>query len=151
MSTALLEAKSLSAGYGQANVLHEIDLRIEPGQVVVVLGANGAGKTTLMRSLAGLLPFSGTLEIGGKSVKNARPDQMVRRGVSLVPQGRGTLTGLSVTDNLRAGAVGRQDPGASRRIWTGGSPPSRGWPNGASRSPAPCPVASSRCSPSPER
>jgi branched-chain amino acid transport system ATP-binding protein len=112
MSTALLEAKSLSAGYGQANVLHEIDLRIEPGQVVVVLGANGAGKTTLMRSLAGLLPFSGTLEIEGKSIKNARPDQIVRLGVSLVPQGRGTLTGLSVTDNLRAGAVGRKDRGA---------------------------------------
>ena len=110
-TTALLEAKGLSAGYGQAAVLHGIDLRIEPGQVVVVLGANGAGKTTLMRSLAGMLPFSGTLEIEGNSIGNSRPDQMVSRGISLVPQGRGTLTGLSVIDNLRAGAVGRRDKG----------------------------------------
>jgi branched-chain amino acid transport system ATP-binding protein len=110
-TTALLEAKGLSAGYGQAAVLHGIDLRIEPGQVVVVLGANGAGKTTLMRSLAGMLPFSGTLEVEGNSIGNSRPDQMVSRGISLVPQGRGTLTGLSVIDNLRAGAVGRRDKG----------------------------------------
>lgn len=108
----LLQATSLSAGYGQADVLHEIDLRIDPGQVVVVLGANGAGKTTLMRALAGLLPFSGSLEVAGESLGKMRPDQMVQRGVSLVPQGRGTLTALSVIDNLRTGAVGRQEPGS---------------------------------------
>ena len=107
----LLEIRGLSAGYGQANVLHDVDLSIGAGQVVVVLGANGAGKTTLMRSLAGLLPFRGDLLVEGKSIGNVRPDQMVRHGVSLVPQGRGTLTALSVTDNLRAGAVGARQPG----------------------------------------
>jgi branched-chain amino acid transport system ATP-binding protein len=108
----LLETRHLSAGYGQAAVLHGIDLRIDPGQVVVVLGANGAGKTTLMRSLAGLLPFSGDLLVEGNHIGNVRPDQMVKEhGISLVPQGRGTLTGLSVTDNLRAGAVGARQSG----------------------------------------
>ena len=109
--TPLLETRALSAGYGQANVLHEIDLRIEPGQVVVVLGANGAGKTTLMRSLAGLLPFTGELLVEGSSIGSVRPDQMVQHGMSLVPQGRGTLTALSVTDNLRTGAVGAREKG----------------------------------------
>jgi branched-chain amino acid transport system ATP-binding protein len=111
MSTPLLETRSLSAGYGAANVLHEIDLKIQPGQVVVVLGANGAGKTTLMRSLAGLLPYSGSLLVEGQDVGSVRPDQMVGHGISLVPQGRGTLTGLSVLDNLRTGAVGRRERG----------------------------------------
>jgi branched-chain amino acid transport system ATP-binding protein len=111
VSAPLLETRKLSAGYGQALVLHEIDLRIDPGQVVVVLGANGAGKTTLMRSLAGLLPFSGDLVVDGADVGNPRPDQMVARGISLVPQGRGTLTALTVHDNLRAGAVGRRERG----------------------------------------
>jgi branched-chain amino acid transport system ATP-binding protein len=109
--SALLEARGLSAGYGQAHVLHGVDLTIEPGQVVVVLGANGAGKTTLMRSLAGLLPYDGELRVDGETVGTVRPDQMVARGVSLVPQGRGTLTALTVTDNLRTGAVGRRDSG----------------------------------------
>ena len=111
MSAPLLETRTLSAGYGAANVLHQIDLAIQPGHVVVVLGANGAGKTTLMRSLAGLLPYSGSLLVDGQEVGSVRPDQMVGHGISLVPQGRGTLTGLSVPDNLRTGAVGRRERG----------------------------------------
>lgn len=107
--TPLLEVRGLSAGYGQALVLRDVDLTVAPGQVVVVLGANGAGKTTLMRSLAGLLPFSGELSIDGETVGSTRPDRMVGRGISLVPQGRGTMTALSVLDNLRAGAVSRRD------------------------------------------
>lgn len=107
--TPLLEVRGLSAGYGQALVLRDVDLAVAPGQVVVVLGANGAGKTTLMRSLAGLLPYSGQLSIDGVAVGNTRPDRMVGHGISLVPQGRGTMTALSVLDNLRAGAVSRRD------------------------------------------
>ena len=109
MTAPLLQAKGLSAGYGQAMVLRDVDVEVAPGQVAVVLGANGAGKTTLMRSLAGLLPFSGELLVDGRAVRNSRPDKMVGHGVSLVPQGRGTMSALSVVDNLRAGAVSRRD------------------------------------------
>ncbi|GAA3523203.1 ABC transporter ATP-binding protein [Aeromicrobium panaciterrae] len=101
--TELLEVRGLRAGYGQVNVLNDVDLTVGTGEVVVVLGANGAGKTTLMRAMAGIIPHSGDVLVDGTSVGNPRPDQMLRHGVSLVPQGRGTLTALNVTDNLRVG------------------------------------------------
>ncbi len=104
-----VEARRLTAGYGGANVLHNVDLRVMPGEVVVVLGANGAGKTTLMRAIANLIPHSGELLVDGQTIGRSRPDEMLRRGVGLVPQGRGTLTTMSVRDNLRVGAVTRTD------------------------------------------
>lgn len=105
----LLEVRHLRGGYGQVNVLRDIDLTVGPGEVVVVLGANGAGKTTLMRAVSGLIPFTGELLVDGDVLRSPRPDQMLARGVSLVPQGRGTLTALSVRDNLRVGATGLAD------------------------------------------
>ncbi len=108
--TALLDAKSIVAGYGGLKVLHGISLYVDPQEIVVVLGANGAGKSTLLSVLAGQLPLSGgSVSVQGVEVKNPRSDIMLARGVSLVPQGRGTLAGLSVVDNLRAGAITRKD------------------------------------------
>jgi branched-chain amino acid transport system ATP-binding protein len=104
----LLEVRALRAGYGAANVLHGIDLGVAVGEIVVVLGANGAGKTTLMRAIASLIPHAGQICVDGQPVGRSRPDEMLRRGVGLVPQGRGTLTDLSVRDNLRIGAVSRK-------------------------------------------
>jgi branched-chain amino acid transport system ATP-binding protein len=104
----LLGISGLHAGYGAANVLHNVDLIVEAGEVVVVLGANGAGKTTLMRAISGLIPHTGQISIDGKAIGRVRPDDMLRHGVSLVPQGRGTLTAMSVRDNLRVGAVSRR-------------------------------------------
>ncbi|MBI1379137.1 MAG: ATP-binding cassette domain-containing protein [Frankiales bacterium] len=104
---ALLDVLGLRAGYGAANVLHGIDLYVDPGEVVVVLGANGAGKSTLLSAIAGLIPHTGDIRVQGRSVGRARPDQMLGHGVGLVPQGRGTLTAMTVRDNLRVGAVTR--------------------------------------------
>ena len=73
-----------------------------------MLGANGAGKTTLMRAISGLIPHTGDIRIDGKSVGRAHPERMLRHGVGLVPQGRGTLTDMTVRDNLRVGAVSRR-------------------------------------------
>ena len=101
----MLEIRGLRAGYGAANVLHGIDLTVGTGEVVVVLGANGAGKTTLMRAITGLIPHSGDVLVDGTSVGKSRPDVMLQLGVGLVPQGRGTLTAMTVRDNLRVGAV----------------------------------------------
>src|SRR5690606_12133360 len=78
-------------------------------EIVVVLGANGAGKSTLLKVLSGQLPFTGELSIDGRRLTNPHPAALLHRGVSLVPQGRGTLTAMSVLDNLRVGAVTRRD------------------------------------------
>ncbi|TQS41927.1 ABC transporter ATP-binding protein [Cryptosporangium phraense] len=104
---SLLEVTGLRAGYGGRDVLHGLDMQVDAGQVVVVLGANGAGKTTTMRALAGLISHRGDVTIDGAPL-GRRPDEIVRQGVSLVPQGRGTLD-ISVLDNLRVGAAVRKD------------------------------------------
>lgn len=108
MTAPLLSVRGLRAGYGPAEVLHGIDLDVAEGQVVVVLGANGAGKTTMMRALTGLIARRGEVQIAGSPLRQ-RPEQVVAAGVTLVPQGRGTLGQLSVLDNLRVGAASRRD------------------------------------------
>lgn len=108
-SGTLLTVRGLNAGYGDVNVLNGIDLHVDPGEIVVVLGPNGAGKTTLMRAVAGVIPHTGEIALRGEPVLRARPDQILNRGVSLIPQGRGTFSELTVVDNLRVGAISRRD------------------------------------------
>jgi branched-chain amino acid transport system ATP-binding protein len=107
--TALLRIGGLSAGYGQVEVLHKIDLEVQEGEVTVILGANGAGKTTTMRAISGMIPRKGDIEFESQSILKSSPEAIVRLGVAQVPQGRGTFTDLSVDDNLRAGAYVRRD------------------------------------------
>jgi branched-chain amino acid transport system ATP-binding protein len=108
-SGRLLDVRDLHAGYGPLPVLHGLDLHVDAGEIVVLLGANGAGKTTTLRALSGLLPARGTLDLDGRSILGVDPAELVRRGIAHVPQGRGTFTDLSVDDNLRAGAITRRD------------------------------------------
>jgi branched-chain amino acid transport system ATP-binding protein len=110
--SALLEVERLTAGYGAAQVLHDVDLTVDAGEVVVVLGANGAGKTTLMRAISGLIGRRGRVDFEARSLLGLRAEDVVARGISLVPQGRGTFTQLSVVDNLRVGAAVRGDRAA---------------------------------------
>ncbi len=105
----LLEVSGLGAGYGIVEVLFGIDLVVDEGEVVVVLGANGAGKTTTLRAISGMIPSTGSVMLHGESVSGRRPDQLVRRGIAHVPQGRGTVTALTVEENLRVGAYTRSD------------------------------------------
>jgi branched-chain amino acid transport system ATP-binding protein len=105
----LLEVSALSAGYGIVEVLFGVDLVVDPGEVVVVLGANGAGKTTTLRAISGMIPAAGQISFLGESVLGRRPDQLVKRGIAHVPQGRGTVTSLTVEENLRIGAFVRSD------------------------------------------
>jgi branched-chain amino acid transport system ATP-binding protein len=107
--TALLRIGNLSAGYGQVEVLHKIDLEVQEGEVAVILGANGAGKTTTMRAISGMIPRKGAIEFGGQNVIKSSPEAIVRLGIAQVPQGRGTFTDLTVEDNLRAGGYVRHD------------------------------------------
>ena len=103
MSAPLLNVAGLSAGYGQVQVLNGIDFTVADSEIVVILGANGAGKTTTMRSISGTIPRSGRISFDGESIGHAKPDAILRAGISQVPQGRGTFSDLTVEDNLLAG------------------------------------------------
>ncbi|GII58700.1 ABC transporter ATP-binding protein [Planotetraspora thailandica] len=106
MST--LELHGVHAGYGKAQVLHDVSLRVGDGSITTLLGANGAGKTTTLRAVSGLVRFTGQILLDGRQVP-AAPDAVARLGVAHVPQGRGTIGRLSVDDNLHAGALLRRD------------------------------------------
>ncbi len=111
----LLRVKGLTAGYGPVKVLDGLDLVVNEGEIVVMLGANGAGKTTTLRALSGVIQRSGTIELSGADISKATPEAIVRSGMVQVPQGRGTFPELSVEDNLHAGAFVRHDGAASVR------------------------------------
>jgi branched-chain amino acid transport system ATP-binding protein len=116
MSESILEVRGLVAGYGAAPVLKEVDLTVPRGTITAVLGANGAGKTTLLRTLSGLLkPTSGQIVFDGGDLRGAKVEQLVRRGLAHVPQGRGVVAELTVEENLRLGGLWRGDATALRR------------------------------------
>jgi len=106
---ALLEARGLTAGYGETNVLHGIDFAVEQGGVTALLGANGAGKSTTLRALCGMIRRSGEVVLDGTRIDRAATEDIVRRGVGHVPDGRGTFMELTVEENLRLGAYTRRD------------------------------------------
>jgi branched-chain amino acid transport system ATP-binding protein len=106
---SLLEVKGLQAGYGIVEVLFGIDLEVDAGELVVVLGANGAGKTTTLRAISGMIPGRGEVTFDGEEILGKRADVIVRKGIAHVPQGRGTITDLTVEENLRIGAFSRKD------------------------------------------
>ena len=106
---ALLEAKGLHAGYGQTRVLHGIDFAIGEGAITALLGANGAGKTTTLRALCGMVKTSGEIRFGGERIDGRATEDIVRRGIAHVPDGRGTFANLTTEENLRLGAYTRKD------------------------------------------
>ena len=100
--SVLLELRDVRAGYDGITVLHGVDLAVAAGQVVALLGPNGAGKTTTLRVAAGVHPVqSGRLLLGGRDLAGARPRDLARAGVCLIPEGRGVFPNLSIRDNLR--------------------------------------------------
>ena len=99
--TPLVEMRGVRAAYDGIDVLHGIDLAVGPGQVMAILGPNGAGKSTTLKVLAGLHPAaSGDVLVAGRRVNGARPDDLARRGLCLIPEGRGIFPNLSVRENL---------------------------------------------------
>lgn len=100
--TAALVTEGLDAGYGDVRIVSGLDLRVEEGEVVCLLGSNGAGKTTTLLTVAGVLPaLGGTLHLLGEPVRKARPHRLAQRGMTLVPQDRGIFYQLTVAENLR--------------------------------------------------
>lgn len=113
----LLNITGVNTFYGNIQALKGIDLHVEQGNIVTILGANGAGKTTTMKTIAGLLkPKQGKIEFLGEDVTGLRPDQLVRKGTALVPEGRAILAGMTVLENLEMGAYHRNDSEVGKDI-----------------------------------
>lgn len=107
---SLLKLTNISTFYEKIQALKSIDVTVEQGSIVTILGANGAGKTTMMNTIAGLLkPKEGSIHYLGKDVTGHRPDQLLRKGLALVPEGRGILATMTVLENLEMGAYHRND------------------------------------------
>ena len=109
----LLDLAQLSAGYGQRRVLHEVDMYVEDGEIVAILGANGAGKTTTLRAISGAIQRSGSLTFVGRSLLDCGAADAARLGIAHVPEGRGTMGQLTVLENLQLGAYVRRDTGVA--------------------------------------
>ena len=107
---AVLSLDRVSGGYGESDILHEVSMDIDAGEIVVVIGPNGAGKSTAMKAVFGLLRLSrGSVWLDGEEVTGMEPAQVVEKGVCYVPQTNNVFPTLSVQENLEMGAYIRKD------------------------------------------
>ena len=114
---SLLAIHGLHSGYGRIEVLRGIDLAVEQGLIVTLIGANGAGKTTLLKTISGLVrPSAGEIELEGVSIAGQPAHKIVAQGISHVAEGRAILKRMTVLDNLRMGGYVRSDSGLGRDI-----------------------------------
>lgn len=114
MST-LLEVSGLTAHYGDFQALFGVDLRLDAGETVAIIGANGAGKSTLMRAITGIARVTGgSVRLAGEEIQRLPAPDILQRGIAMVPEGRRLFPSLSVEENLLIGAHARQGDGA----WT---------------------------------
>jgi branched-chain amino acid transport system ATP-binding protein len=110
----LLELNDLTVLYGEIEAVRGISLAVEPGEVVTLLGSNGAGKSTTLRAISGLVrPSAGEILLDGHSIAGLGPEEIVRRGIAHVPEGRRVFPGLTVRENIMLGASNRK--GISKR------------------------------------
>ncbi len=112
----MLQLQDVTAGYGPTNCLNGISLEVREGEIVVLLGANGAGKTTTLMAISGLVAIrGGTMTFRGTPLNGVPADEIVRRGISHVPEGRRILPRLTILENLELGAYLRRDRAAIRQ------------------------------------
>ncbi|HEY8864036.1 MAG TPA: ABC transporter ATP-binding protein [Candidatus Dormibacteraeota bacterium] len=112
---ALLELQDVVATYGSRRALHGVSMNVEEGSIVAMLGANGAGKTTTLRAITGLVKVQGAIRFDGRRITGLPTEEIARLGIAHVPEGRGTMSQLSVLENLQMGACLRRDSKAVRQ------------------------------------
>ena len=117
MSGVLLQLDNIDAGYGEVQVLWDVNIDVKPGEIVCIVGSNGAGKSTLLRVISGLLrPSKGRVIINGRDMAAATPDQILAAGIAHVPEGRRLFKGMSVKNNLMMGAYLRRDKAVQKDL-----------------------------------
>ena len=105
-----LIGKDITAGYGGVDIIKNVNLYVNEGEIVVIVGPNGAGKSTVMKSILGMLNLSsGSVDFSGKVITNMLPQDRVSLGIAFVPQTQNVFTGMTVQENLEMGAFLRQD------------------------------------------
>ena len=110
MATAMLKIKGLQVNYGGIQAGKGVDMEVAQGELVTLIGANGAGKTTTMKAITGLKPYSaGDIEYNGQSIKGVPPHELLKRGLAMVPEGRGIFARMSIVENMQMGAYLRND------------------------------------------
>jgi branched-chain amino acid transport system ATP-binding protein len=106
----MLAVEDISSGYGRVLAIHDVTIRVENGEVVVLIGANGAGKSTLLKTISGALrPSKGSIIFKGKKIDGRKPHAIVKMGIVQIPEGRGMLSRMTVKENLEMGAYLRTD------------------------------------------
>jgi branched-chain amino acid transport system ATP-binding protein len=111
MPEPLLKVTNLEVAYGGIQAVKGIDLDVHAGELVALIGANGAGKTTTLKALTGDLPWRGQVELFGDSISKVPTHELVRRGMALVPEGRGVFARMTIMENLQMGAFVRTGAG----------------------------------------
>ncbi len=112
----MLEVEHLAVSYGPTRILEDVSFTVPARRVVALLGGNGSGKTTVLNALSGMVrPRAGAVRIAGTDCAGRRPDEILRRGVAQVPQGREVFATMTVAENLEMGAFTRRDPDGVRR------------------------------------
>ena len=115
MISTLLRAEAMTAGYGKMAILHEVSLIVAPGELVAVIGPNGAGKSTTFKVIVGFLkPTIGRVLFDGDDITGLRPDEVLRRGLAYVPQGRIVFPQMTVLENLEMGGYIQRSPARIR-------------------------------------
>ena len=148
MAQTLLKVSGLQVAYGGIQAVKGVDFEVREGELVSLIGSNGAGKTTTMKAITGTLPLAGgSIEYLGKSIKGQGPWDLVKQGLAMVPEGRGVFARMTITENLLMAPTSATTNPAARRMWRRSSPSSRACASAKTSSPAPCRVASSKCSP----
>lgn len=110
MSEEFFRVEKVEAGYGDIQVLWGVDIDVQEGEIICIVGSNGAGKTTLLRCVSGVIPTqSGRILVRGVDLSNATPDQVLAAEIAHVPEGRRLFSGMSVKNNLLMGAYLRHD------------------------------------------
>jgi ABC-type branched-subunit amino acid transport system ATPase component len=111
----ILETEDITAGYTEVDILHDVGIRVRSGEVVSIIGPNGAGKSTLLKTIFGILkPRQGSVTLKGENITGLKPDKIVRRGISYVPQVENVFPSMTIQENLEMGAFIRDDDYSQR-------------------------------------